>query len=560
MSFGKILFTILAATLVIGGGYVLTLFSPKPIDPDSMSFTYATDKENQAYLLKSEQLEKEFEQKFIKLGATEDVVGILRQAVRLQEIYIDRAITRDRAPAERLMKLRTRLQNIEAKPLAEIVADLEKKANEAAAKDDIAVAEKLYSDAYSMQTKINVDYNLSRYKNVQKAMTFDSQAKTMKARPLYLRSVEAENAAKKAIEEGKWDLAVASYEKSIDYLSKLNSDFPTSIYTDFARLQSLDIELASLRSSQMYTKLEGLLKKADEAKSKKEYMLASEIYGDAIEIQKQINKVYPNSRHASEEALSKLQKEKTDAYSWDYANAINQQEKKLYDIVKTSTVTAIAEVSSNLLRKAEQFKNDYPRSTQINPDIILKVRYINFMAREIPQIQKMVNDNLIDIGGGTKMLATEVTQKLYKAVMKENPSRYSESDLNPVDSVSYDDVERFCTRLSWVMSADVSLPTQEEFIKATGSLRYADLNEISWNNRNSGSRTHSVATKKKNDKGFFDLLGNVEEFTKKNPEVDGILVVGGSAQSSTDSILDYAKRIVDEKTRSRVLGFRITVK
>ena len=560
MSLGKILFTIFAATLIVGGGYVLTLFSPKPVDEEAMRYSYSTDKENQAFLLKSEKLEQEFEAKVIKQGATEEVVGLLRQAVRMQEIYIDRAITRDRAPAERLIKLRTRLQNIEAKPLSEIVADLEKKASQAEAKDEIQKAEKLYSDAYSMQTKINIEYNLSQYRNVQKAMSFDSKAKTMKARPLYLLSVEAENAAKKAIEEGKWDIAVASYEKAIERLSKLNSDFPTSIYTDFARLQSLDIELASLRSSQLYSKLEKLIKKADEAKTKKEFMLASEVYGDAIEIQKQINKVYPNSRHASEEFLNKLQKEKTDAYSWDYANSINQQEKKLFEIIKTSNVSAIAEMSSNLLRKAEQFKNDYPRSTQIDADIVLKLRYINFMAREIPQIQKMVNENLIDIGGGKKMLATEVTQKLYKSVMKENPSRYSENELKPVDSVSYDDVERFCSRLSWIMSVDVQLPTQAEFLNAVGSLRYADLNEISWNNRNSSGTTHSVATKKKNDKGFYDLLGNVEEFVKRTPEVDGIQVIGGSAQSSTDSILDLAKRIVDEKTRSRVLGFRITVK
>ena len=180
------------------------------------------------------------------------------------------------------------------------------------------------------------------------------------------------------------------------------------------------------------------------------------------------------------------------------------------------------------------------------------------MVREIPQIQEMVKRNLISIGS-VSMLKSEVSQKLFKLVMKENPSRYIGDDL-PVDSVSYEDVERFCTRLSWLMSAKITLPTLDEFKKAVGSLRYADIDDISWHNRNSSGRTHPVASKKANDKGFYDLLGNVEEFLQSQSASDEIQVVGGSAQTTTDSILDLAKKTVDIKSRNRVLGFRIVVR
>lgn len=557
MNFGKILLVLFAALLVVGGGYVLTLFSPSPVTEDPFLYV-GTDKENEAIQLESEKLEKEFELKAAKGGVDEKTVELLRKAVKMQEVYIDRAVTRDRAPSERLMKLKTRLQNIEAKPLSEIVESLSQRADEAALAEKTLEAERLYAEAYAIQNKINIEYSLSAYKDVHRALKFDALAKTMKARPIYMKSVEAEKKARAAIEASDWGTAKAEFEKAIGFLSKINSDFPNSIYTDFSRIQALDSELASLNSAPLYEKLTACLKKAEEAKAKNDYPTAAEAYGDAIEYQRNINKHYSKSRHASEEFLADLDKKRINAVSWEYADSINTYAARLFDAVKKCDTTLIAEISTNLLNKAEQFKNDYPRSTLIDHDIVLKLRYINYMVRDIPAVQEMVLKNLVDIGG-KKMLKTEVTQKLYSLVMKENPSRY-DGENNPVDSVSFDDVVRFCARLSWVLSAEVSLPTEADFIASAGSLRYADLNEISWNNRNSGNRTHPVATKKMNEKGFYDLLGNVEEFVQKKEGVDGVPVMGGSAQSSTDSILDFAKKTVDEKTRSRVLGFRIIVK
>ncbi len=557
MNFGKFILVIFAALLIIGGGYVMTLFSPSAVEDES--FTYVnSDKENADILLESERLEKEFEQKAIQIGMTEDVVGLLRKAIRHQEVYIDRSVTRDRAPAERLIKLRTRLQNIEAKPLSEIVDSLEKKAKDAEARDDISAAEKFFSQAYSMQNKINIDYELSEFKNVHKALSFDNSAKTMMSRPIYLQSVEAEKKAREALVAEKWDIAREEFEKAISSLLKINADFPSSIYSDFSRLQTLDIEVESLKSASIYIKMQALLKKAEQAKTNKDFPTAAEAYGEAEELQRTINKVYPHSRHASEENLSKLQREKTNAVSWEYADAIKVLESKLSDAIARGDVDLILKIASNLLYKAEQFVADYPRSELVNQDLVLKLRYINFMVRDIAQIQQLVKRDLISMGSFS-MLKTEISQKLFKLVMKENPSRYDGDDL-PVDSVSYEDVERFCTRLSWLMSRNVTLPTAEEFKTAAGSLRYTDLNAISWNNQNSGGRTHPVASKKPNDKGFFDLLGNVEEFVQPETGVDGIPVMGGGAQSTTDSILDFARKLVDSKSRNRVLGFRIVVR
>lgn len=558
MNFAKIFGILFAAAAILGGGYVLTLFSPGAAVEDNSAYANS-DMENSQLLLESEKLEKSFEKQIVQKGTTEEVVALLRKAISLQEVYIDRSSNRDRSPAERLVKLKTRLQNIEAKPLSEIVDSLEKKAKDAADAGDSERARDFYSQACVMQTKINVEYSLSKFKSVQRALYFDTQSKTMRARPLYLKSAEAEKNAYKAIDAGDWNSARENFETAIALLSKINSDFPNSAYTDFTRMQNLEVELESLKSADLYVKLESVLKKAEDAKARNDFPAASEAYGDALELQRTINRVYPRSRHASDESAAKFEREKVDAYSWDYATAIKNLDAQLTEVIRKGDIALVVEMSTNLLGKVEQFKRDYPRSNLVGDELVLKLRYINFTAREMPQIQKLVRENLAEING-VKMLATEVSQKLYSAVMKENPSRYTDNENLPVDSVSYDDVERFCTRLSWILSAEVALPTEADFAMAVGTLRYVDINEISWNYLNSGGKTHPVASKRKNDKGFFDLLGNVEEFVCPKSGSEAIPVMGGSAQSTTDSILDLAKKTVDSKTRNRMLGFRIIVK
>ena len=158
-------------------------------------------------------------------------------------------------------------------------------------------------------------------------------------------------------------------------------------------------------------------------------------------------------------------------------------------------------------------------------------------------------------------MKTEVTQELYSIVMQENPSRFTDDKKRPVDSVTLDDVKRFCNRVNWILGYRVSIPDEQMYRNAIASLRYADINEISWNNMNSGGTTHPVASKKPNDKGFYDLLGNVEEYVMPASDVnfDSISIIGGGAQTSADVMSDIPISKIDPKQRNRMVGFRIVV-
>lgn len=560
MKLVKTLLVILAAAAVIGFFYFLTLMSPgKSVKAPS---EYIDPSVESSQLLKeSEELEAEFEKSASAGIVSAAEVDKLRKAIRLQEIYIEkaRATSSDRAPMNRLTRLRTRLHNVEAEPLSRLVADFEKNARSAEESGDSEAADRFYRQAYDIQDKINRGYWLSDFKSVTKVVEIDKAIKNLQVRPMYEESLAAEQRAKEAVSKSDWKAAVAEYEKAVQISRDISLKFPTSGYNDYMRIQRMRGELDSLKSSDLKVEIEKLLGEADGLQKKGEFAAASDRYAMAAVRQKDINQLFPRSIHASEERLSEYSNLSTEAKSRIYAAEVSAIDREFTEAVRSSDIAKASDLSSNLVARVEQFRKDFPRNSDITSEDLIRVRYLNFTIRQIADIQKLVKSALLPVGsGGKKMLKTEVTQKLYSLVMQENPSRNQSSEDNPVESVTYQEAMTFCQRLGWILGMKVSLPTEAEFVDAVGNLRYADIDAISWNASNSGGSIHPVAAKKANDKGFLDLLGNVGEFVL-GVEEGSARVLGGGAQTSADAISVLPRAMADANQRNRMTGFRITV-
>ena len=115
---------------------------------------------------------------------------------------------------------------------------------------------------------------------------------------------------------------------------------------------------------------------------------------------------------------------------------------------------------------------------------------------------------------------TEVTQKLWEAVMGDNPSS-TKSLQHPVESVSWDDCQAFINALNALTDKAFRLPTEAEWEYAarggckSKGYKYSgsnDLNEVGWYWGNYDITTHDVGTRKPNELGLYDMSGNVYEW------------------------------------------------
>ncbi|MBO6103418.1 MAG: SUMF1/EgtB/PvdO family nonheme iron enzyme, partial [Opitutales bacterium] len=458
-----------------------------------------------------------------------------------------------------ISRMRTTLQNIKGKADAEKVAGLMLKADNAFTSQQTVKAIEYYKEALDLQNKINVMYRDSEYYDVRIIAKAEQMLRLVSAAPFAEQIEELEKRYELETAQKHWGEAQKLLEQALQIQNKINKEFSNTSYVNYKKARELEIEINSLKAIPKISEIAEDMKAGEAFEKQGNFDLAAEKYAAAEEMQREINTIFEKSRYASDEKLREISAKKETAISAKRYKKIEADYQELQKMLRENQpYDKIVRLADSILVEHETLRKEYPLSAHKNEERTLALRYISYLGQNITKILDAINNNTIRLGKDSNawMYKTEVDQKLYSMVMSENRSRNAGADL-PVETVSIENALDFCKRLSWVSARKVDLPTKAQYMEAIGSLRYADLNALSWNASNSGMKTHKVASKEANPKGFYDLLGNVEEFARDGNTFG---VIGGSSQTWTDAISDIPFSAVSKSARSdRMIGFRFVI-
>ncbi|MCI5223214.1 MAG: formylglycine-generating enzyme family protein [Candidatus Electrothrix sp. AR4] len=113
-----------------------------------------------------------------------------------------------------------------------------------------------------------------------------------------------------------------------------------------------------------------------------------------------------------------------------------------------------------------------------------------------------------------------VTQEVWQAVMGDNPSRFK-GEKRPVERISWEDIQKFFTRLNQQTGENFRLPTEAEWEYAARGGRYSQgcnlsggdlLKQVGWYRESTNSETQDVGQLLANELGIHDISGNVWEW------------------------------------------------
>ena len=160
--------------------------------------------------------------------------------------------------------------------------------------------------------------------------------------------------------------------------------------------------------------------------------------------------------------------------------------------------------------------------------------------------------------GNFLMAQTETTEALYEAVI--NDGKVSQL---PKNGLSYSEWESFISSLNNQMEVTFKIPSLGEWqyaAKGGSKSQYFtysgsnNIDDVAWYKGNSNSTPHEVAIKQPNELGFYDMSGNVAEYTSTRGYY-GYNYCGGTYSSAAN---DCRIQSFDSSSSSKA-GLRIAM-
>ena len=564
MSFEKIFALILIPIALIGFFVFLMISGPKKIDyssQESYSDTLEISEEVEAMRLKSFESEGQFEELVSLRRATKEDAVLLLEAIEFQESYVKGLPYHSESAKQRLNYLKQRYDQVLSEEVYQLSLDKETLSQNLYDAADYAGAIGAIEEAIALQREINVSYSLSTLFDVNRMAKLNRRLAYLNAYPLYQEILEYETKVEALKNEEKWIVAADLLTEVIEKQLYLNSEYRSSDLADGLKLNALKFKQIKYRSTPLYQQINDLENKADALVEAGDHSAAAAYYEEATELQDELNESFPDSPYSLIDRVNELRRKNQTAASYQLGELINTLNFEIDNDLRRRKLLIAKDKILRIADALQRMDEEFPFSSYNDDSIKLKIKFLNLIRNDIELVQDRIYDNLISVPGepGIRMLKTEVSQALYSTIVGYNPSRFV-GDLKPVESVSWNEANAFCERLTWIMGLRVRLPKEHEFRSAIGALRYIKLEKYVVSNADEGKLTN-LASKEPLGDGFYDLLGNVSEwlFSDGVFENESVKHIGGHFNDRVNTIYSVPIRTVNRNERSRLIGFRFVV-
>lgn len=504
----------------------------------------------------SEKKEAAFEEiKLKKDNLTEDDINLLAEAVKAQEDYVSQkgVLSTDNS---RLEMLRKKLHIINA----EILRGASKKAEENAKTIEITnplEAKNQLRKALEAERTIQNKWIYSGMVDVGKIARLDTRLRRLEAIPLWEKTRQCEKQAEDYFQKENIELAVDSIKEAIKLENNFLENYRDVLNTEFSRIEHLNIRKETYISYPQYKELLALEKDATEKEKTENWAESVKSWDAAIEKQKLIIEANPISEYADQKHRVELEKRRNIARTTPEVIKIKSDLEEVRKKIREKKYEQVIDEVKKLLARAEKLEQNNPGVLPDGSPVMQELTFISSRQGMIKIINSAIEEYFIPhpVNKQLKLMRHEVSQSFYEAVVGINPSAVVRGNL-PVESVNYEEAQKFCQQLGWITGRSIRLPTAEEFIQATGLNGEKTKVEQAWTFDNTdGLTTRNVATTQPNKYGYYDLLGNVEEWTRTTPTSEDAPVLGGSVNTVLKT--DFPRRQVIKRERSRTLGFRV---
>ena len=425
---------------------------------------------------------------------------------------------------------------------------------------EAAQAQAEWEEAARLQRSINADFAESPRRDPLRLALLEEHVLRLALAPRQAAIGQAIARAAEARAAQQWAEATAAYDAALTLQQAINRAHQGTRHADPGREAVILQSRQEVREEMALADFTVVRAEAEAATARGDHAVAAALYADALQRIDALAEVAGGLTPGLQAQRDVLDVAQQTAASQPRMAELRAVLGRIDAALRADQPGTAADFVAQALRLAQRMQAEFPRSELREGPMLARLRYLRAMNDSWSDVWRRVADVLRPLPGHTVMLADrEVSQAFFALLTGETPAGGNPTEL-PVFSVRWDQAAFFCERLSWLLGRPVRLPTVVELNAALGDPPLEQVTAQAWHSQNTDQLVQPVASLEALPGGFYDLLGNVAEWTSDGGDSPAHRIVwGGTVRDNPIRLNRVPTESRPASNPSRFIGFRFVV-